>query len=187
MLVGHEPIPADSNPLGRYTVTPRCPCTSAMYLYVAMAATWLSKALGCHHCETMIRYYWKCGRVWYRIFPYLWNCRNRAHMNTPEVIAALAALAQESRLAVFRLLIQAGPEGLAASKIGECLGLAPSSLSFHLKELTHARLASSRQDGRFVIYKAEIATMNELVGFLTENCCGGVPCAAIESCEAVRC
>ncbi|MFS2005589.1 ArsR/SmtB family transcription factor [Duganella sp. CT11-25] len=97
-------------------------------------------------------------------------------MDTKQTLAALSALAQESRLAVFRLLVQVGPEGMAASKIGEQLDIAPSSLSFHLKELTHAGLVSPRQDGRFVIYSADIGTMNGLIGFLTENCCGGVPC-----------
>jgi len=97
-------------------------------------------------------------------------------MQTKDVLAALAALAQESRLAVFRLLVQAGPDGLAASRIGEQLDIPPSSLSFHLKELTHAKLLTSKQDGRFVIYSADIPTMNGLIGFLTENCCGGIPC-----------
>lgn len=97
-------------------------------------------------------------------------------MDTKASIAALAALAQESRLAVFRLLVQAGPAGLAASRIAEHLDIPSSSLSFHLKELSHAGLLSSRQDGRFVIYAANIATMNGLIGFLTENCCGGLPC-----------
>jgi DNA-binding transcriptional ArsR family regulator len=98
-------------------------------------------------------------------------------MDTKDVLAALAALAQESRLAVFRLLVQAGPDGLAASRIAEELHVAPSSLSFHLKELTHAGLLTSKQDGRFVIYAAQFSTMNGLIGFLTENCCGGVPCS----------
>jgi len=97
-------------------------------------------------------------------------------METKQVLAALSALAQESRLAVFRLLVQLGPEGMAASKIGEQLGIAPSSLSFHLKELSHAGLIGARQDGRFVIYSADVGAMNGLIGFLTENCCGGVPC-----------
>lgn len=97
-------------------------------------------------------------------------------MDTKPAIAALAALAQESRLATFRLLVQAGPDGLPASKIAEALGLPPSSLSFHLKELTHAQLVIPRQDGRFIIYSANFATMNGLLGFLTENCCGGNPC-----------
>jgi DNA-binding transcriptional ArsR family regulator len=97
-------------------------------------------------------------------------------MDTKQTLAALAALAQESRLAVFRLLVQVGPDGMAASRIGERLDIAPSSLSFHLKELAHAGLISSRQDGRYVIYAADIGTMNGLIGFLTENCCGGAPC-----------
>ena len=97
-------------------------------------------------------------------------------METKHVLAALAALAQESRLAIFRLLIQAGPSGLPAGKIGEQLGIASSALSFHLKELAHAGLVTSRQEGRFVIYTAQFDTMNALVGFLTENCCAGVPC-----------
>jgi ArsR family transcriptional regulator len=101
-------------------------------------------------------------------------------MQNKEVVTALAALAQDSRLAVFRLLVQIGPEGLAASKIAEVLAVPPSSLSFHLKELLHADLLMSRQEGRFVIYSANIATMNVLLGFLTENCCGGSPCISTE-------
>ncbi|MRW90280.1 metalloregulator ArsR/SmtB family transcription factor [Duganella sp. FT80W] len=97
-------------------------------------------------------------------------------MDTKQTLAALAALAQESRLAVFRLLVQNGTGGLAASKIGEQLDIAPSSLSFHLKELAHAGLVTSRQEGRYVIYSADIAAMNGLISFLTENCCGGVSC-----------
>jgi ArsR family transcriptional regulator len=100
-------------------------------------------------------------------------------METPAAISALAALAQDSRLAVFRLLVQTGPEGIAASKIADHLGLPASSLSFHLKELTHAGLIVPRQDGRFVIYSANFTTMNALVGFLTENCCGGNPCTPV--------
>ncbi|MES2069274.1 MAG: metalloregulator ArsR/SmtB family transcription factor [Pseudomonadota bacterium] len=98
-------------------------------------------------------------------------------MQTKDVLNALAALAQESRLAVFRLLVQVGPDGMAASKIGEQLAVPPSSLSFHLKELSHAGLVVARQDGRFVIYSANMATMNGVLGFLTENCCGGAPCS----------
>jgi ArsR family transcriptional regulator len=97
-------------------------------------------------------------------------------METKSAIGALAALAQESRLAVFRLLVQTGPGGMAASKIAEQLGVPSSSLSFHLKELTHAGLIVPRQDGRFILYSASFNTMNALVGFLTENCCGGNPC-----------
>jgi len=102
-------------------------------------------------------------------------------MNNKEAVTALAALAQESRLAAFRLLVQAGPEGLAASRIAEALGMPPSSLSFHLKELTHARLIVPRQEGRFVIYAARFDSMNALLGFLTENCCGGNPCSPISA------
>ncbi|ASU37253.1 transcriptional regulator [Herbaspirillum sp. meg3] len=104
-------------------------------------------------------------------------------METKSVISALAALAQESRLAIFRFLVQIGPEGIAASKIGEHVGIAPSSLSFHLKELTHASLVVPRQDGRFVIYAANYDTMNQVLGFLTENCCGGNVCSPASACH----
>jgi DNA-binding transcriptional ArsR family regulator len=100
-------------------------------------------------------------------------------METKAVVIALAALAQDSRLAVFRALVQAGPTGLAAGKIGELTGIPPSSLSFHLKELAHAGMVSSQQAGRFVIYTANFSTMNALLGFLTENCCGGNPCSPV--------
>ena len=103
-------------------------------------------------------------------------------MDTPQVLAALTGLSQESRLATFRLLVQAGPEGLAAGKISELLDIPASSLSFHLKELSHAHLVESRQEGRFVFYTANIATMNGVIGFLTENCCGGNPCGPAASC-----
>lgn len=99
-------------------------------------------------------------------------------MQNTQAIAALAALAQESRLAVFRLLVQAGPEGMAATRIAEQLGIPPSSLSFHLKELTHAGLAAPTKVGRSLIYAASFGTMNGLIDFLTENCCGGAPCPA---------
>ena len=98
-------------------------------------------------------------------------------MEIKTIVAALAALAQESRLAIFRLLVQAGPGGLSVGKIGEALNIPPSSLSFHLKELAHTHLTTSRQDGRFVIYSANFETMNALIAFLTENCCGGTPCS----------
>ncbi|MES2037632.1 MAG: metalloregulator ArsR/SmtB family transcription factor [Pseudomonadota bacterium] len=109
-------------------------------------------------------------------------------METKKVLLALAALAQESRLALFRLLVQVGPAGLAASKISEQLGIPPSSLSFHLKELSHADLVQSRQAGRFVIYSANMGTMNQMLGFLTENCCGGNPCSPVsmQACVAIE-
>lgn len=98
-------------------------------------------------------------------------------MDTKRALSALAALAQDSRLAVFRLLVQAGPDGgMAASKIAEALGIPSSSLSFHLKELTHANLISPRQDSRYIIYTARFQTMNDLLEFLTKNCCSGQPC-----------
>jgi len=97
-------------------------------------------------------------------------------MQTNKVISALAALAQETRLAVFRLLVQVGPEGMAATKISEQVGIPASSLSFHLKEMLHADLVISRQESRFIIYSANFTTMSELIGFLTDNCCGGNPC-----------
>ena len=97
-------------------------------------------------------------------------------METKTAVTALAALAQDSRLAIFRLLVQVGPEGLPAGKIGETLGIPPSSLTFHMKELSHAGLVKSRQESRFVIYSANYAAMNELLAFLMENCCGGKPC-----------
>ena len=100
-------------------------------------------------------------------------------MNTQNVIAAMGALAQESRLAVYRLLVRAGPQGMAASKISEQVGIPASSLSFHLKEMFHADLVVSRQESRFVIYSANYDTMSKLIGFLTENCCGGNPCTPV--------
>lgn len=100
-------------------------------------------------------------------------------METKSVIDALAALAQESRLAVFRLLVQAGPEGMAATRIAEQLGIPPSSLSFHLKELTHAQLVTQTKAGRSLIYSANFPVMNSLLGFLTENCCGGNVCSPV--------
>jgi len=109
-----------------------------------------------------------------------------ATVENKDAVVALAALAQESRLAVFRLLVQTGPDGLAASKIAQALGMPASSLSFHLKELAHANLIVARQEGRFIIYAAQFDTMNTLLGFLTENCCGGISCspAAKSACGA---
>lgn len=101
-------------------------------------------------------------------------------MNTKNAVSTLAALAQESRLAVFRLLVQCEPGGMAATKISEQLDIPPSSLSFHLKELTHANLVVPTQAGRYIIYAANFAAMNDLIHFLTENCCGGNPCASVE-------
>lgn len=101
-------------------------------------------------------------------------------MDTNLVVRALGALAHDSRLAIFRALVVAGPEGMPAGEIAQQLGLAPSSLSFHLKDLSHADLVKSRQEGRFVIYTANFDAMTMLIGFLTENCCAGAPCAATD-------
>jgi ArsR family transcriptional regulator, arsenate/arsenite/antimonite-responsive transcriptional repressor len=92
-------------------------------------------------------------------------------------IEALAALAQDNRLDVFRLLVQAGPDGLPAGAVAEALGLAPNTLTFHFDRLRHAGLVSVRRDGRSMIYAARYEQMNALLGFLTENCCGSAGCA----------
>jgi ArsR family transcriptional regulator len=99
-------------------------------------------------------------------------------MEMTQAVDALYALAQETRLGVYRLLVEAGPEGLSAGRIGEEMKLPPATLSFHLAHLARTGLAKSRQDGRFVIYSADFASMNALVGYLTENCCGGRACAS---------
>jgi len=100
-------------------------------------------------------------------------------MENKSVVNALTSLAQESRLDIFRLLVQAGPEGISAGKISEMTGIPPSTMSFHLKELAYADMVHSRQKSRFVIYSANFTTMNALLGFLTENCCGGNPCTPV--------
>jgi DNA-binding transcriptional ArsR family regulator len=94
-------------------------------------------------------------------------------MEKPDAIAALAALAQETRLDIFRLLVQAGPDGLAAGRVGEPLGLPSATLSFHLNQLRHAGLITFRRESRSLIYAAEYGTMNGLLAYLTENCCRG--------------
>lgn len=94
-------------------------------------------------------------------------------MKTAEAVKALAALAQDTRLAIYRLLVQQGPTGLAAGTIAERLDVPAATLSFHLKELTHAGMIGSRQDGRFVYYSANYDRMNGLLGYLSENCCQG--------------
>ena len=98
-------------------------------------------------------------------------------MESNTAVEALAALAQDSRLQVYRLLVQAGPEGLAASELAERLGIPANTLSFHLKTLSHADLVLARQEGRYIYYSANYEQMNALLGFLTENCCGGRGCA----------
>ncbi len=105
-------------------------------------------------------------------------------MKAVSAVEALAALAQESRLAVFRLLVQAGHGGVAAGALGEKLGIPPATLSFHLKTLAHAKLVKSRTEGRFVIYSANYSEMDKLVDYLTDNCCAGdaARCAPRKSC-----
>ena len=98
-------------------------------------------------------------------------------METIQAVDALAALAQGTRLKAYRLLVEAGAEGLPAGRIGEQLDLPPATLSFHLAHLARAGLVRSRQEGRFIYYSADFQNMNALVGYLTENCCGGESCA----------
>jgi ArsR family transcriptional regulator, arsenate/arsenite/antimonite-responsive transcriptional repressor len=100
-------------------------------------------------------------------------------MKTPHVLAALGALSQEHRLAIYRLLVEHGPDGLTAGTIAERLKLPPATLSFHLKELSSAGLILSRQEGRFIWYRADFDAMTGLIGYMTENCCrSSAACAA---------
>jgi ArsR family transcriptional regulator, arsenate/arsenite/antimonite-responsive transcriptional repressor len=99
-------------------------------------------------------------------------------MEKTNAVSALAALAQDNRLDVFRLLVQAGPEGMPAGAVAEALELAPNTLTFHFDRLRMAGLVTARRDGRSVIYAAQYEKMNALIAFLTENCCGGAPAAA---------
>ena len=105
-------------------------------------------------------------------------------MDSPHTIACLSALAQETRLAIYRLLVERGPDGLSAGVVAEKLKLPASSLSFHLAHLTRAGLIVQRRLSRQLFYSADFAAMNDLVGFLTENCCGGnaAICAPASSC-----
>jgi ArsR family transcriptional regulator len=110
-------------------------------------------------------------------------------MEIKSAVAALAALAQETRLSVFRLLIEAGPAGMAAGEIGQRLDVPPATLSFHLKELSHTGLVTSRQQGRFVYYAANFESMAALMSFLTRNCCKGMPeeCLTVVETALGRC
>jgi DNA-binding transcriptional ArsR family regulator len=96
-------------------------------------------------------------------------------MKIDSAVAALAALAQETRLSIFRLLVEAGPEGISAGRIGETLEVPAATLSFHLKELARARLVSTRQERQFIYYAVDFERMADLMTFLTQNCCRGMP------------
>jgi DNA-binding transcriptional ArsR family regulator len=100
-------------------------------------------------------------------------------METNAALQVLSALAQDSRLAIFRLVIQHGPGGLSAGAIAEQLGIPNATLSFHLKELTRAGLLRGRQEGRFIFYAPEIDRMNDLIAFLTKDCCAGQSCGVV--------
>src|ERR1700733_10214930 len=106
-------------------------------------------------------------------------------MKTPAVVGALGALAHEHRLAIYRLLVQRGPEGLPAGAIGERVGLVPSSLTFHLQNLQRAGLITQRRDSRQLFYAADFAAMNGLVGYLTENCCSNSSADCSPSCAPI--
>jgi DNA-binding transcriptional ArsR family regulator len=110
-------------------------------------------------------------------------------MEIKTAVVALAALAQETRLSVYRALVQAGPQGLAAGRIAELLGVPAATLSFHLAALGNADLIAWRQQGRFVIYTANYASMNALLAYLTEHCCAGNPgdCLTVDELAASRC
>ena len=103
-------------------------------------------------------------------------------MEADRVIRALSALAQEHRLAAFRLLVQAGEQGVAAGVLAEKLDVPPSSMSFHLAQLANAGLVTQRRESRSIIYSADYAAMNGLMGYLTENCCGGMSCSEDTTC-----
>ncbi len=102
-------------------------------------------------------------------------------MENQIAVRLLAALAQDTRLSIYRLLIQQGPEGLAAGALAERLGVANATLSFHLKELAHAGLVGARQEGRFIYYVSNYETMTALLTFLTENCCQGASCEVVDA------
>jgi ArsR family transcriptional regulator, arsenate/arsenite/antimonite-responsive transcriptional repressor len=110
----------------------------------------------------------------------------RRNMEKSDVAAALAALAQDNRLDVYRLLVQAGPEGMPAGAVAEALDLAPNTLTFHFDRLRVAGLVSVRREGRSMIYAARYEAMNGLIAFLTENCCQGAPCAPAVPCKPAR-
>ena len=103
-------------------------------------------------------------------------------METNNAIKALTALAQETRLTIFRLLVQIGETGLSAGELAKELNIPNATLSFHLKELVHSELIIARQESRFIYYSANFSTMNALINYLTENCCVGIPCHPVAGC-----
>ena len=103
-------------------------------------------------------------------------------MKPAEVVKALSALAQPTRLALYRLLVARGPDGMAAGQVSEKLKVSPATLSFHFRTLSHAGLIESRQEGRFIYYAANYTVMNDMLAYLTENCCGGDP----DACKPAR-
>lgn len=108
-------------------------------------------------------------------------------MNIETAVSGLAALAQASRLSVFRLLVQKGPDGMAAGEIAAELGVLSTTLSFHLKELSNAGLLKARQQGRFIYYAPDFTAMNELLAYLTENCCSGSTPSTVRCCTPDFC
>lgn len=108
-------------------------------------------------------------------------------MDETQAIAALAALAQATRLRTFRELVGAGPQGMTPGQLAEALECSPTALSFHLKELSHAGLVSSERDGRHLIYRAGFERMNDLLAYLTAHCCQGQPCDAVPAVPCTSC
>lgn len=108
-------------------------------------------------------------------------------MNEPQAVTALSALAHPVRIQVFRALVAAGQEGLTPGVLQQLLGIPATTLSFHLKELAHAGLTASERASRNLVYRAEYGHMNSLLGYLTENCCQGAPCAAVETAADCGC
>jgi ArsR family transcriptional regulator, arsenate/arsenite/antimonite-responsive transcriptional repressor len=106
-------------------------------------------------------------------------------MEKAQAVAALAALAQDNRLDVFRLLVQAGPDGLSAGQVATALGLAPNTLTFHFDRLRHADLVTCRRAGRSIIYAARFDSMRALLAYLSENCCQGAESCAPDTCAPV--
>ena len=111
------------------------------------------------------------------------------NMEIDSAVMALAALAQETRLSIFRLLVEAGPEGISAGRIGETLEVPAATLSFHLKELARAGLVSTRQERQFIYYAVDFERMADLMTFLTQNCCRGMPekCLTVVETALGRC